>query len=150
MLQIRALDKLQLDQIKPLWENLNLVHLQDSVFFKEHYASFSFEKRAEKWINTPNERIQILAAYNSENEIIGYCVSTICTNHGGEVDSLYVETTSRKHGFGKLLLEQSLEWLKIQQCFPIRLSVSFGHENVLSFYQKMGLYPRLTLLELKE
>jgi GNAT superfamily N-acetyltransferase len=150
MLQIRALDKKQLVQIKPLWEKLNIVHLQDSVFFKEHYASFSFEKRAKKWMDAPDEKIRILVGYNSENEIIGYCVSTISSENRGEVDSLNVEATFRKQGVGRLLLEQSLEWLKSQECSPIRLSVSYGHESVLSFYQKMGLYPRLMVLELKE
>lgn len=150
MLQINILDKSQLSQIKPLWENLNLIHLQDSVFFKEHYKSFSFERRAKKWLDTPNEKIKILGAYDSQNNIVGYCVSTISSRNEGEIDSLYVDLAFRKRGVGRLLLEQSIDWLKSKECSPIRLLVSHGHESVLYFYQKIGLFPRLMVLELKE
>ncbi len=150
MLQINVLDKSQLSQIKPLWENLNLIHLQDSVFFKEHYKSFSFEKRAKKWLDTPDEKIKILGAYDSQNNIVGYCISTISSRNEGEIDSLYVDIDFRNQGVGKSLLEQSINWLKSKECSPIRLSVSHGHERVLGFYQKIGLFPRLIVLELKE
>jgi ribosomal protein S18 acetylase RimI-like enzyme len=140
----------ELTRIKPLWEDLNRIHRDDSVYFKEHYAAFSFEIRSAGWLKLPEDNFHLLIALTKDMVPIGYCVSTIDTNRKGEIDSLFVSTTFRQQGIGKALLEKSMERLQGNQCKPIRLTVSYGHESVLGFYQRLGFYPRLTTLEWKE
>ena len=41
----KRLTTTELARIKPLWEELNRIHLADSVYFKAHYTHFSFEER---------------------------------------------------------------------------------------------------------
>ena len=145
---ILQVKKLQLPVIKLLWEKLNALHLEDSVYFKEHYSTFTFEKRTLRWSKLAESDIIILIAKNTSENIVGYCVSTIHDNEG-EVDSIFVEAEYRKHNIGKQLVETSIEWLKHKGCSKIKLGVSFGHESVFKFYQKLGFYPRMTMLELK-
>lgn len=147
---IEPLNRSELIRIRPLWEKLNEIHLRDSVFFKEFYAHFSFEKRSEKWLEMPDDKLLILVVADRFDTITGYCVSTISPSNVGEVDSLFVESAFRNQGLGKQLLTQSVEWLKSRQCAPIRLSVSYGHESVIDFYNKLGFYPRLSVLELND
>lgn len=148
--EYNILTKDKLAEIKPLWEELNLIHLDDTVYFKEHYAAFSFEKRSAGWLNLPEESFHLLIAVTKESGPVGYCVSTIDANRKGEIDSLFVHEAFRQQGIGKTLTERSLEWLQENRCNPIRLTVSYGHESVLGFYQRLGFYPRLTTLEWKE
>jgi len=147
--EYKRLTKSNLGKIKLLWEELNQIHFDDSVYFKEHYNTFSFEKRSEVWLKLPENNFHLLVAETEDSNPVGYCVSTFDSTMKGEIDSLFVNSTFRQQGIGKTLMEKSMNWLLENQCNPIRLSVSYGHENVLAFYQQLGFYPRLTTLELK-
>jgi len=139
----------RLNEIKPLWEALNHVHWDDSVYFRDHYASFTFEKRAARWKTLSDESILIVVAETEEKKLIGYCVSTIDDANEGEIDSLFVDPNFRGQHIGHELVLKSLNWLYDNQCKPIRLAVSFGHESVVGFYEKIGFLPRMTILEYK-
>jgi len=145
----KRLTTTELVSIKLLWKELNQIHLTDSVYFKEHYTHFSFEERIENWLRLPEKDVLVLVVETEELLPIGYCISTIEANLKGEIDSLFVHAAFRKKGIGKALVEKSMEWLQTNQCKPIRLTVSYGHESVLGFYQQLGFYPRLTTLEWK-
>ena len=97
-----------------------------------------------------DNKLMILISSNSANVPVGYAVSTIDDDGMGEVDSLCVKPDYQNLGIGRLLTIKSVDWLKEQGCEKIRLGVSYGHESVFGFYQKLGFYPRITLLELKE
>ena len=133
--------------IKELWEELNQLHMKDSKFFKEHYATYTFEKRCAKFRKMNNEAIRIEVIEN-DSEIIAYCISTV-DKEIGEIESLFIKQDYRKHGLGNLLVNQSIDWLKGNNCKRILVAVANGHESVFDFYMKQGFYPRLTYLELK-
>lgn len=135
--------------IKHLWEKLNQLHLQDSTYFKEHYESFTFEKRCEKFKGMEEKFIKIEVVETEKLGIIGYCISTI-RQEVGEIESLFIEAEFRKDGLGNLLVDSAIQWLKSNNCKKILVGVAEGHEDVFGFYMKKGFYPRLTYLELKE
>jgi len=143
------LTKKQLGTIKPLWEELNEIHFDDSVYFKDHFLAMSFETRAARWQGLPEEDVHLLVVYDEKNVAVGYCVSTVKGDRSGEVDSLFLRPAFRGSGIGKTLMVKSVEWLNGRNCQPIRLAVSYGHESVLGFYERLGFYPRLTILEWK-
>ncbi len=78
----------------------------------------------------------------------GYCISAI-TNETGEIESLYLTEDVRGKGLGETLCSCAVEWMKKRNCKKIQVSVSYGHEEVFGFYQKLGFYPRMTMLQLK-
>jgi diamine N-acetyltransferase len=148
IIKFSTINKNQLNLIKQLWEKLNIIHLNDSKYFKDHYETFTFEKRCEKFnlIDDNNIRIEII---EDQGEILGYCISTI-ENDNGEIDSIFVEDGYRKYGYGGQLLENGIKWLKYNNCKQIVVSVAEGHESVFEFYKKHNFYPRLTYLYLKD
>lgn len=150
IVEFKKLKIQNLTAIRQLWEDLNRVHLQDSVHFKEHYETFSFDKRSESWRKLPEKNFYLLIAEAEDSGTIAYCVSTIAADRKGEIDSLFVSPEYRQRGIGETLVKASMEWLRVNECKPIQLAVSYGHESVLGFYQRLGFYPRLTVLELKE
>lgn len=146
---LKIIDKSQIVLIKPLWEKLNSIHLQDSHFFKEHFQTFTFEKRSEKFRELRNNMLYIKIAEGPKKDIIGYCVSPI-EKSVGEIASIFVEEKYRKYGIGKQLIDNSIKWLKENNCSKILVAVAEGHESVFKFYAKFGFYPRLTYLQLKD
>lgn len=139
----------ELDLIKSLWEKLNQLHMQDSIYFKEHYKTNTFEKRCKKFWQKDKKDIKIEIVEDEDAVIIGYCISTL-EKAKGEIESLFIEEKFRKNRLGNMLISNAIKWLKERRCNTILVSVADGHEDVFDFYMKNGFYPRLTYLELKE
>ena len=145
--EIIQIDKNQMEIIKPLWEELNKIHLQESPYFKNHYESFTFSKRTEKFYTVPKENIRI-EIIKRDSCICGYCISTII-DEIGELDSIFISEKERGNGLGEILVKNTITWMKKRKCKKIQVSISYGHESVFSFYQKLGFYPKLTYLQIK-
>jgi diamine N-acetyltransferase len=144
---IKDIKKDKINIIQPLWEQLNQIHLADSIHFKEHYKTFTFERRIESITKKDESDIKIsLVVIDNQNR--GYCFSTV-DGLNGEIDSLYLDAEIRGSGIGKILVEEHIKWLREKGCLKIRLGVSFGHDSVLEFYHKLGLYERMIYLEYK-
>jgi ribosomal protein S18 acetylase RimI-like enzyme len=143
-LEIETIELSQISRIKNLWERLNKVHLEDSTYFKDHYANLSFDERCENFSTKSSNEIQIdLLADNDKT--VGYCISTI-NNNIGEIDSLFIADKYRKSGYGKRLVERCMDCFGLNNCEKIQVSVAEGHESVFGFYEQFGFYPRLTYL----
>ena len=138
----------EINSIRPLWEKLNKIHLDDSTYFKEHYQSFTFEKRCKSFLEMDPAYVKIKAFENSQGTVVGYCIAT-AVNGTGEIESLFVDDNYRKQGLGKKLVEHTLAWLKANHCVTIGVSVAEGHESVFDFYKQFGFYPRRIYLQMK-
>jgi diamine N-acetyltransferase len=135
--------------IKPLWEELNQIHLIDTVYFQNHYQNFTFDKRVSKFLTKEESNIFVEVISNTNEKPVGYCVSTL-DGITGEIDSICINQLYRNKGLGEKLIRNGISWLKSKNCKTIKLGVSYGHESVFGFYEKLGFYPRMTYLELKE
>lgn len=136
-----------LDEIKELWEGLNLIHLEKSSNFKNHYAANTFEKRKEVLLSKANKGSIFVVLAQDKQKNIGYCVSTV--NDGvGEIESIFIHSSYRKLGIGNQLMQKSLDWIEKNHPKKVIVTVSVGNEEAFSFYQRFGLYPRVTQLEM--
>ena len=142
------LAKNEIEKIKPLWESLNRIHLEDSVYWKDHYRNFTFEKRMTFLESFPDDDVKITAVVKG-GELAGYCISTVSAGTG-EIDSLYLDEKVRNMNLGNRLVELHVDWLKSKDCGKIKVAVSHGHESVLKFYNKQGFFERRIELELKQ
>ena len=138
-----------LPRIRPLWEKLNAMHHDDSVHFKDHFASFTFDQRAEKFLLISENDVCIEIALDDGGVSVAYCVST-AEGSVGELDSLYVEERWRGKGIGEALVRRGLEWMRGKNCARIMVAVADGHESVLPFYERFGFYPRFTYLQYRQ
>jgi len=137
-----------LDLIKPLWEKLNLLHIDLSENFKSRFQNKTWEIRKNDLIKKSRE---ILVDYVSDNEnnIIGYCISTIDREDEniGEIDSIYVDEIYRKTGIGKQLMDKAIDWLIWKRTKVQRLEVGAGNEQVLEFYTQFDFHPLNIMLQ---
>lgn len=149
-MSIREISINELNKIKSLWEKLNIIHLNDSQYFKEHYRTNTFEERCKKFYRIHPSNIKIMAVESDDKAIVGYCISTINREElSGEIESIYIENDLRQSGIGTQLINMSINWFKENNCKKINVSVAEGHESVFEFYKKFGFYPRLISLQLK-
>jgi ribosomal protein S18 acetylase RimI-like enzyme len=144
-MQIRAITRDEISCIRTLWENLNAYHLLRTTDFKDHFSTFTFEKRIQGL-----ERRDSFIAYVAEvgNESVGYCIATV-DGLIGEIDSIFVNELNRGKGIGEKLISLALEWLKGHECETIKVSIAKGNENVLNFYRKFGFAERMIVMQKK-
>lgn len=145
------IEEIRLDQIiliKPLWEKLNEFHFRESVYFKDHYSTFTFEERI-KDIAQRNACDVKISVIIEDGRKRGYCLSTV-EGQNGEVDSLFIDDALRGRGLGRQIVDAHVAWMKAKGCKRIRLGVSYGNEAVLGFYHKAGFFERLTVMEYRE
>jgi diamine N-acetyltransferase len=135
--------------IRNLWEKLNKIHYEESVYFEDYYESFTFKKRIGYFKNIDKNDIKISIVKDGPR-FLGYCISTK-QKLKGEIESIYLEEEIQGRGIGKRLANEHLGWLKENGCEKIGVAVSYGHENeVKEFYNKMGFYECLVYFEMKD
>ncbi len=141
MIEIQVLDIKDINLIKPLWEELNSMHKKKSTYFSDDFSNFSFEKRKQKL--TQKDKVLILICRKKDNnEVIGYCISSITNDSEGEIDSIYIKPGYRKERLGSKLMNKSMDWFAKENVTNVEILVAHGNEEVLSFYEKFGFYPR--------
>ena len=69
--KIKQIRKNQINKIKPLWDELKRIHLENSVHFKEHFNSFTFEERINKFVKINENNIFIVIAKEESGDVIG-------------------------------------------------------------------------------
>jgi ribosomal protein S18 acetylase RimI-like enzyme len=133
--------------IRDLWEKNRQYHENTSEYFKELYHSISFDQRI-KVFSVFNEETMKITVVKSNNEYIGYCISTIIDGKG-ELESLHVDEAHRGKGIGKKLVVKHLEWMKEKNCKVIGVTVSQENESTIGFYKELGLYPNTLYMQQK-
>lgn len=127
--------------IKPLWKQLNSIHIEKSIHFKTKYENFIFSKRMESiYEKAQNGIIKIDMVFDSAtNKYVGYCLSSI-ENNSGEIESIYIEKQYRKFGIGGQLMESALTWFKANGITNIQIGVVYANDETLPFYERYGFY----------
>lgn len=72
MIEITDITKDKINCIRNLWEKLNKMHYEDSIYFEDHYESFTFEKRIESIVNLNDENLKI-SIIKDGIKYLGYC-----------------------------------------------------------------------------
>lgn len=137
-----------LEFVKPMWNKLNNYHKDNSINFKSHFESLSFERKLKRLEADSNLEIMVILVKDLYKDIyLGYSISTVTKDKVGEIDSIYVDKDYRKYGIGKRLMNESIAWLNSKDVNKKILYVANGNENVLDFYKKYDFYPKMILLE---
>lgn len=134
--------------IENLWIRLNRLHSEISPFFAEEYARKKFSDRKDELLKKGDAGIlKIMIAKDKETRVIaGYCICSVI-QETGEIDSIFVEETWRKHNIGNEFLKKADEFFRLKAVKKQILSVYAGNENVIPFYEKHDYYPKYIILE---
>ena len=138
-----------IDEIQPLWEQLNQHHASVSSYFASDFQSKTFvgRKKAllEKYVDG-DMRIDIAV---SQTRNIGYLISAITPDGVGEIESIYIENGFRGQAVGDQLMQKALDWLEAQGVHTKVIDVAVGNERAYMFYQRFGFYPPVVTLKQK-
>ncbi len=136
-----------INEIKPLWEALNLYHQNKAEHFKEKIKENTFENRHKKFFSGEFKVFVEIVRVNDQVQPIGYCISSLSDDGIGEIDSLFIEDEYRGYILGEALMNNALKWLKSNNSKTNRIKVAEGNEAVLNFYKKFGFETRYYILE---
>jgi ribosomal protein S18 acetylase RimI-like enzyme len=140
---VKRLDRSQIQQIRELWQGLNAHHHSVSTNFKEHFASFAFERRIGQ-LDLCDELAVFLAM---DGDIkAGYCLASV-EKGAGEIDSIFLYPEYRKRGIGERLMGEALDWLEAHGCSQIRVAIACGNEDAIGFYRKFGFAERFLVMQ---
>ncbi|MCB2354223.1 GNAT family N-acetyltransferase [Clostridium estertheticum] len=139
----------KMEILREALDKLHKYHNSKSEYFSGDYPRITFEERLEvyrKNAKLGKYRIELLIDAETNN-IIGFCIAyikRIC----GKVEVLFVDEQYRRNGLGVKLMSSAMEWFGENHINDIELTVVYGNEAV-SFYQKLGFYPRSIIMTTK-
>ena len=133
----------EIEELKALWDELNEHHLRESLHFKAWFRDYSFEKHLAMRVRGKESFAQ---AVEEGGAYVAFCLTTLDSIARGEIDSIFVREAHRGSGFGRLLMESALAWLKERKAVDVSISSAGGNEAVFGFYAKCGFYPSGHLL----
>lgn len=133
-------DLKDIEIIKPLWEQLNKIHFEKSVYFKEKYKNFTFEKRMRPILKRTDKVIKLDVLLDNETgNYVGYCLSSI-EDTLGEIESIFIEKKYRKFGLGGELMKNALKWFKLKNISKIQIGVVYDNDGAVPFYERYGFH----------
>jgi ribosomal protein S18 acetylase RimI-like enzyme len=144
--------QISLEQIEVLREALDKLHEyhnSKSKYFSGSYPRLTFEDRIEEYRkNSKSGEYRIELLTDSEtNNIIGFCIA-YSKKISGKLEVLFIDEKYRRNGLGVKLMDSAMEWFGKNHINDIELTVVYGNEAV-SFYQKLGFYPRSIIMTTK-
>ncbi|MED1409071.1 MULTISPECIES: GNAT family N-acetyltransferase [Bacillus] len=142
-----TLDEIEI--IRDSLDKLHEYHNSKSNYFSGDYPRMTFEERIEDYKKNSKHgeyRIELLIESETDN-ILGFCIA-YSKKISGKIEVLFVDEKYRRNGLGLKLMNSAVEWFKEQQIDEIELTVVYGNEAV-SFYQKLGFYPRSIIMTTK-
>ena len=96
---------------------------------------------------TQNGELHVQLVYvDSENEPIGFCITSLTQEHVGEVEVLFVVDHYQGNKLGGKLFQNALAWMEKKRAIEQRLVVAVGNEKVFDFYAKYGFFPGYSTL----
>lgn len=131
----------EIELIKPLWEQLNFIHLDKSIYFKNKFKNHTFDKRMGYIYKKARKGIMKLDILldNDTGNYIGYCLSSIEDNLG-EIESIYIENQYRKFRLGDKLMKNALTWFESNTITNIEINVVYANDEALPFYERYGFH----------
>jgi ribosomal protein S18 acetylase RimI-like enzyme len=144
--------QISLDQIEVLREPLDKLHEyhnSKSKYFSGSYPRLTFQDRIEEYRkNAQSGQYRIELLTDSEtNTIIGFCIA-YSKKISGKLEVLFIDEKYRRNGLGVKLMDSAMEWFHENHITDIELTVVYGNDAV-SFYQKLGFYPRSIIMTTK-
>ncbi|MBW3496020.1 MULTISPECIES: N-acetyltransferase [Bacillus] len=142
-----TLDEIEI--IRDSLDKLHEYHNSKSKYFSGDYPRMTFEERIEDYKKNSKYgeyRIELLIESETDN-ILGFCIA-YSKSVSGKIEVLFVDEKYRRNGYGLKLMNSAVEWFKEKQVDDIELIVVYGNEAV-SFYQKLGFYPRSIIMTTK-
>lgn len=131
----------EIELIEPLWNQLNSVHFDKSIYFKNRFETLTFDKRMQSIYKKAQQgMIKLDMLWDSGKEkYVGYCLSSI-EDHVGELESIYIENEYRKFGLGAKFMKSALEWFESNEITNIQINVVYANDEALPFYERYGFY----------
>jgi diamine N-acetyltransferase len=142
----------RIDEIRLLWEELNVYHVQFAPVFADEMRSRSFSgRKGEIEAKTACGKVRIeLVAAGSDGPDVAYCVASVSADGVAEIDSLFIQSEFRNHGIGSELMRRALAWFRTARATSTIISVTHGNDNAIAFYRRFGFHPRSVLLRQRD
>ena len=80
----------------------------------------------------------MIAVANDGRRIVGYIAASRAWNNCADVGDFAVDRAFRRHGIGRLLMHEAIEWAREANLPMLRLETQSNNVPACRFYQKVG------------
>ena len=106
-------------------------------------ARIDVDQRTASWRRVLQDNsVLTLVAYDvSHHDIVGFCDAGPSRGHSGyaaEVYRIYIEHHAKRHGLGREMFEQVIDWLRGRQLRSLIIWVLDDNHHARRFYEAMG------------
>jgi len=136
-----------IDIIGPLWEKL-IEHLQlNSEDFTNRLSQHDFQTRKKDILNKAESgAVRIDLARNlTQDQLIGFCISSITKDNEAEIDAIYVEDRYQRLGIGDKFMKKALFWMDAKSVKAKKIIITSGNEKIIAFYSRYGLFQYIVM-----
>lgn len=151
---IRPAQKIDIDSLIKLWEELTRFHSQlDSIFTPCKNATENYRTFVHSFLEESDSAFLFVAEEINSKRLVGYISGKITLyppvfriKQKGSIFDAVVANEFRRHHLGQQLFEKALEWLKKKEISRIELSVAERNETSQAFWKSMGFKPHMHTL----
>ena len=94
------------------------------------------------------EGISKIYIIRENNEVVGFTQCTVEQNDIGIIEYLFVSPHCRNNGYGKMLMERTMEHFENENVKDIHIEVVYGNDGAKRFYQQYGFKLQSEVLSL--
>ena len=139
-----------INEIQPLWEQLNRHHEVISTHFSKDFRVYKFNERKTKLLKKYAGGQLWVDLARFHGQAAGYLISAVTVDGVGEIESIFVAPEFRGQAIGDELMRRALQWLDEQHAHTKLIAVAVGNERAYAFYARFGFYPRVVMLKQKD
>ena len=134
-----------LDSVRDMWSKLTKDAARHSAHFHDYFHEKSWDERRTELLNKASRGPFHVDVAMFGGQEMGFCISSVIDG-AGEVESLFVEETSRGRRVGEMLLRRSVDWMRSNGARTMAVFTVYGNDDVLRFYAKHGFRPISVML----
>ena len=133
---MRELDYRETDRLEECLKELAAHHNAVSVFFPGQYPKKTFRETLESFARDVRSGKSRIGVVENGEKVLGFCKADINGTEGA-VDYLIVLREARGNGYGEMLMDWALGFLKQEGAARIEVKVVDGNDAA-GFYEKYG------------
>jgi len=151
---IREARRQESGAIASLWRELMRLHGElDPRFVVSFEGENLYKRHLEEMIRSREGRVFVAEASDT-GQIVGFLLAEIHSRSplasGGSyglISDLYVQADSRRHGIGRALVSEAVDWFTERKVNTIQLYVAVANPEAFAFWQAVGMRAYMHVLQ---
>ncbi len=154
-MMVRRADEADIDGILKLLLQVNNVHadIRPDIFIHDK-TKYTADELSEL---LKDENRPVFVCVDEAPKVLGYGFCVLSQQEGTNlipyktiyIDDICVDSAARRQGVASLIYDNIMDYARESGCYNVTLNVWTGNDGARAFYEKMGMKPLKTTMEVR-